>query len=64
MKRKTFTRVRNLDTGKKGTVVDILDSQITVDYDDGTFGFLMFKWLKVDWIIITEENNNETGDGK
>ena len=50
--RKVFTRVRNKETKQEGNVVDILSSQITVEYDDGTFGFLMFKWLKVDWEII------------
>ena len=59
--RKVFTRVRNKETKQEGTVVDILSSQITVEYDDGTFGFLMFKWMKVDWEII---NANEDSKAK
>lgn len=59
MKSRALTRVRNLETNKDGTVVDVLSSQITVDYDDGTFGFLLFKYIKVDWIPIQEKANGK-----
>lgn len=55
MKRTTLTRVKNLETEQLGTVVDVLSAQITVEYDDGTFGFLMFKYHKIDWIRIEED---------
>jgi len=52
MQKRALTRVKNKETNKEGTVVDILSSQITVEYDDGTFGFLMFKYMGAEWIPI------------
>lgn len=65
MKRSALTRVINLETKVKGTVLDVLSSQITVEYDDGSFGFLMFKYKGVDWKpIYNKENNNDPHNGK
>ena len=36
-----LTRVRLLDNTRAGTIRDRLSKQYTVDYDDGSFGFLM-----------------------
>jgi len=44
-----FTRVKNHETGKEGTIKDVLSAQITVLYDDGTFGFLLFKYRGAQW---------------
>jgi hypothetical protein len=57
MTSRALTRVRNKETNKEGTVIDILSAQITVEYDDGTFGFLMFKYRGAEWEPIYKENN-------
>ena len=60
---KSFRYVLNLENNKKGTVVEHLSSQFTVDYDDETFGFLFYKDRDVTWtptahITRVKENNN------
>ena len=50
-----FTRVKNLETESKGTVESRLSSQFTVNYDDGSFGFLFYKDIKITWIPIRDE---------
>lgn len=58
-----FTRVKNLNNGKEGYIIDVLSAQFTVDYDDDTFGYLMKSDYKVDWDIIKEEKK-EIDNGK
>jgi spore maturation protein CgeB len=55
-KKRPFTRVKNLDTGKLGTVKDRLSTQFTVDYDDGTFGFLPNSYEDISWERVYEYN--------
>lgn len=50
--KKGVTRVKNLETNKIGTVKDILSTQFTVDYDDGTFGFLVRSYKNINWEIV------------
>ena len=57
-----FTRVKNLDTEKEGTVEDRLSQQFTVQYDDNTFGFLFYKDKGVTWTPL-DEMKKVTGTG-
>lgn len=50
----TFTRVKNLEYDKFGVVEDWLDSQFTVNYDDGTFGFLFYADCRDTWEPLDE----------
>ena len=58
MRRKTaqfnFTRVKNTEFEKEGAVEDFLDTQFTVNYEDGTFGFLFYKDKGVTWEPLDE----------
>lgn len=47
--KRDFTRVKNLETEKYGSIADRLSVQFTVNYDDGSFGFLMNKDRGVVW---------------
>jgi len=47
--KKNFNKVYNLETKKKGEVVDHLSSQFTVQYEDNTFDFLFYKDEGVTW---------------
>jgi hypothetical protein len=49
MKRKNFTRILNTEFDKEGTVDQWLSKQFTVDYDDGTFGWLFYADKDVTW---------------
>lgn len=53
--RPNITRVKNLDTEQEGTVRDVLSTQLTVDYDDGSFNFLFIADREVTWKSINDE---------
>lgn len=54
-KRVDFTRVKNLETGQTGTVVEFLSSQFTVKYDNNKkVGFLFYVDRDVNWIPLGE----------
>lgn len=48
-KRGTFTRIVNTEFDKEGTVESFLSAQFTVNYDDGSFGYLFNKDKGVTW---------------
>ena len=50
-----FTRVKMKDSGREGSVAERLSSQFTVDYDDGSFGFLFYKDKGVEWEPLDEQ---------
>jgi len=51
-----FTRVKDLETGKIGTLESNLSTQITMRYDDpDTLVFFMKKWYGHDWEILEGE---------
>ena len=52
------TRVTCLEHQKDGTIRDVLSSQFTVDYDDGTFGFQLNRLYLVDWKIEERDNGS------
>ena len=49
-----FTRVKNTEMNKEGTVEDYLSKQFTVNYDDKTFGFLFYADKGVTWEPLDE----------
>jgi len=51
---KKFTRVKNLEFDKDGSVQDRLSKQFTVNYDDGSFGFLFYADEGVTWKGLEE----------
>jgi hypothetical protein len=54
-----FTRVKTCD-GKIGTIESNLSAQVTVEFEDGSFEFLLKGDYPHIWTIITtEDNNNE-----
>jgi len=58
---KSFRSVLNKETKKKGDVIDHLSAQFSVQYEDGTFGFLFYKDEGVTFTRVNyKENNNVT----
>jgi len=55
-----FTRVINLEFKKEGGVDEFLESQFTVNYDDGTFGFLFYKEKGAIWKPLDEDIPKKT----
>jgi len=57
-----FTRVKNLEFNKEGSVDDVLSTQITVNYDDGTFGFLRMDMRNAPdgWETIAKKRKPDT----
>jgi len=51
---KKFTRVKNMEFDKDGSVQDRLSKQFTVNYDDGSFGFLFYADEGVTWAGLEE----------
>lgn len=51
----SFSRITNMELNKDGRVDSFLDSQFTVNYDDGTFGFLFNKDKNVTWKPLNEK---------
>lgn len=50
-------RVRNLEYDKEGTVEEDLSTQYTVNYDDGTFGFLIKRDKGATWKEIDDDTS-------
>ncbi len=48
-------RIYDIDRTKYGTVKDVLSVQFTVNYDDGTFGFLFKNDYGVTWVYEGEK---------
>ncbi len=57
-----FTRVKNLEYDKEGTVAERLSSQFTVDYDDGSHGFLFYKDKGDTWRPL-DQGKKKTSSG-
>lgn len=55
-----FTRVKNTEYEKEGSVDEYLDKQFTVNYDDGTFGFLFYADKGDTWTPLDEGDTMET----
>ena len=51
---KKFTRVKNTEFNKEGSVQERLSKQFTVNYDDGSFGFLFYEDEGVTWVGLRE----------
>ena len=58
-----FTRVSNLEFDKEGRVEDFLDSQFTVEYDDGSFGYLFYRDENVTWKALNRGKRRLGSDG-
>lgn len=50
-----FTRVKNLEFDKDGTVDEFLETQFAVNYEDGSFGFLFYKDKGDTWRPLDEK---------
>ena len=50
-------RVRNLEYDKEGTVEEDLSTQYTVNYDDGSFGFLIKRDKDTTWKEIDDDTS-------
>ena len=59
-----FTRVLNLEHNKEGTVYNFLDSQFTVNYEDGSFGFLFYKDKGTEWEPLDEWKEDKARRGR
>ena len=54
-----FTRVMNLEFKKEGEVAERLSKQFTVNYDDGSFGFLFYADKGDTWQPLDQPKKDE-----
>lgn len=54
-----FTRVMNLEFKKEGEIAERLSKQFTVNYDDGSFGFLFYADKGDTWQPLDQPKKGE-----
>lgn len=59
-----FTRVKNTEYNKEGLVDEFLSKQFTVNYEDGTFGFLFYADKGDTWHPLDEKKKKSTRDSQ